>query len=368
MTLRLPRTLGRSRRALLAVIAAALVFPGCDDGPTGPAPLLPGERPDVVRGVYVSAFAAGDPARLQALLDLAAESELNTFVVDVKEFGEVSYPSAVPLAGEVGATRGYIPDLAAFVSTLRAAGIYPIARIVCFRDPVLAEGRSELAIQAPGGGVWIDEETRRPWVDPYNEEVWAYNIDIAREALGAGFAEIQWDYVRFPDVHTDTSGSELVFPAADGRTPLEAIAEFVELSRTELAPFGAPITADVFGRVVTTPPDDVIGQGFEALVRRTDMLLPMVYPSLYWPGSLGVADPPREPYAIVRAALDSAVVRLARTPGATATLRPWLQAFSQDGVEYGRDEILEQIRAAEDAGLEEWLFWNPVSEYPRGVF
>ena len=139
--------------------------------------------------------------------------------------------------------------------------------------------------------------------------------------------------VRFPDVRTDASGAPLVFPAAAGRTPLEAISQFVEHSRAELASYGAPITADVFGRVVTTPPDDVIGQGFEDLVQRTDVLLPMVYPSLYWEGSLGVADPAREPYAIVRASLDSAVVRLARTSSATATLRPWLQAWSQDGVE-----------------------------------
>ena len=169
-------------------------------------------------------------------------------------------------------------------------------------------------------------------------------------------------------MRTDASGAPLVFPAAAGRTPLEAISQFVEHSRTELASYGAPITADVFGRVVTTPPDDVIGQGFEDLVQRTDILLPMVYPSLYWEGSLGVADPAREPYAIVRASLDSAVVRLARTSSATATLRPWLQAWSQDGVDYGRAEILEQIRAAEDAGLPEWLFWNPISSYPRGVF
>jgi hypothetical protein len=352
----------------VAGIAVVLASSGCSDGPTAPDVRFSVERPDVVRGVYVSAFAAGDPERLQALLDLAAESRINTFVVDVKEFGEVSYASAVPLAGAVGATRRYIPDLADFMRTLREAGIYPIARIVCFRDPVLAEGRPDFAIRNSEGGVWIDQETQHPWVDPYNEEVWAYNIDLAREALEAGFAEIQWDYVRFPDLRTDNEGRALVFPSAAGRTPLEAVAEFVERSRAELASFGAPVTADVFGRVVSTPPDDVIGQGFEALVRRTDILLPMVYPSLYWAGSFGVADPAREPYAIVRAALDSAVARLRATPGAIATLRPWLQAFSQDGVVYGPNEILEQIRAAEDAGLEEWLFWNPISAYPRGVF
>jgi hypothetical protein len=249
---------------------------------------------------------------------------------------------------------------------LRAHGIYPIARIVVFSDPVLAAARSDLSIRTTTGGVWLDAESGLPWVDPYDAEVWAYNIALAREALAAGFAEIQWDYVRFPDV-TDSIRATMVFPARAGRSPREAIEGFVAASAIELAGFGAPITADVFGRVITSPDDSGIGQQWDGMLAVTDVLLPMVYPSLYGPGSFGVPDPAAAPYTIVRTALDSAVARTGRAPGGSASIRPWLQAFSLGGAVYGPQQMLDQLRAVEDAGLSEWLFWNPDAVYPAGV-
>jgi len=350
--------------------AAALVLAACDGSITEPDPggrVEPVGRPAVVRGIYVNAQAAGSDAHLRSLIDLADGSALNTFVIDVKERGEVSWDSSVELVAEVGAGRAYIPDRSALLRTLREHGIYPIARLVVFRDPVLAEARPGWAIRTAEGGVWLDPENGRPWVDPYHPEVWAYNLALAREALAAGFAEVQWDYVRFPDV-SDSVRERMVFPARAGRSAGEAIQGFIAASGLELADFGAPITADVFGRVITLDDDSGIGQDWDDLVQVTDVILPMVYPALYWPGNFGLPDPNAEPYLTVRAAMDSAVARLARTPRARATIRPWLQAFTQGSTAYGPEEMLDQIRAVEDAGLEEWLFWNPGSTYPEGVF
>jgi hypothetical protein len=354
-------------RALRA-LAIAVGVAACDP-PTGPdgTRVTPVARPQVVRGLYVNAQAAGSPSRLSSLLELAAGSSLNTFVVDVKERGEVSHPSAVPLAGAIGSRRTYIPDLRALLGALRAAGIYPVVRIVVFSDPILAAARPEWAIRTASGSVWRDPESDLPWVDPYNADVWAYNIDLAREALAAGFAEVQWDYVRFPDV-TDSVRADMVFPAQAGRSATDAIQDFIASSRAKLAEFEAPITADVFGRVITTTDDTGIGQDWDQLIRVTDVLLPMVYPALYSSGSFGLADPNAQPYELVRTAMDSAVVRLGRSAGATATIRPWLQAFTQGSTVYGPQQLRDQIRAVEDAGLAEWLFWNPDGEYPTGVF
>lgn len=370
-----PRTcLGRSsvpRRGVrprgVALALALLLSVACDSvvGPDGE--ITPVARPDTVRGVYVNAVAAGSPSQLANLIALADGSSINTFVIDVKERGDVSYASEVALVDEIGANRGHIPDLPDLLRTLREHGIYPIARIVCFLDPVLAEARPDLAIRTSGGDPWLDPDSNRPWVDPYNAEVQAYNIDLAREALAAGFAEIQWDYVRFPDM-ADSVRATLVFPAQDSRPATDAIRDFIATSRTELAQFDAPVTADVFGRVITLESDSTIGQSWDQLVRVTDVLLPMVYPALYWAGDFGVPDPNADPYPVVRAAMDSAVVRMARTSGARATLRPWLQAFTLGSTTYGPVQMLEQIRAVEDAGLTEWLFWHPDSQYPAGVF
>jgi hypothetical protein len=356
--------------SLALALAVSVVLAACDSTPVAvpiEARVVPVPRPEVVRGIYVNAQAAGSPAHVAELLVLADGSQLNSFVIDVKERGEVSYASAVPLTGAIGSVRGDIDDLPGLLGILRDRGIYPIARIVCFSDPVLAGGRPEWAIRTVDGGVWRDPESGASWVDPFNPDVWAYNIDLAREALELGFAEIQWDYVRFPDV-VDSVRADMVFPARAGRSTSQAISDFIAESRTQLAAFEAPITADVFGRVITTSSDSVIGQDWDRLVRATDVLLPMVYPSLYGPDSFGLPDPSAEPYHTVRAAMDSAVARLDRTDGAIATIRPWLQAFTLESTVYGVDQMRAQIQAVEDAGLTEWFFWNPDSRYPAGLF
>ncbi len=365
------RTRAAARIGAGALIAACvLLSAACSETPVEPGPadrVEPVARPSAVRGVYVNAQVAGDEARLGSLLDQVAGSRINAVVIDVKERGEVSYASRVALVEEAGASRGYIADLRSLLEELRERELYPIARIVVFSDRVLAGARTDWAIQTTAGAVWLDPEGDRPWVDPYNSSVWQYNIDLAREALEAGFAEVQWDYVRFPDVN-DSTRATLVFPARAGRTMDDAIEEFIAESKSQLADLGAPVTSDVFGRVITEQDGSDIGQEWSRLVRVNDVLLPMVYPALYHLGAFGIPNPNDAPYETVRAAMDFAVERRGQTAGARATLRPWLQAFSLNGVDYGADQMRAQIEAVEDAGLTEWLFWNPDSVYPDGVF
>lgn len=331
---------------------------GANRFPAVPAPLVP--KPEVVRGIYLNAWAAGSSRRRAQLIELAERSEINTFVIDVKEAGEVSYHSGVGLARAIGAGRGYIPDPRGVLATLRAAGIYPIARIVVFKDPVLAEQRPDWAIQREDGSLWEDRQGAR-WVDPYNREVWDYNIDLAREAVLLGFSEIQWDYVRFPDVPARLM-RDAVFPARDGRSRTQAIREFLRYSRERLADLGVPVTADVFGLTVSVRNDMGIGQQWEEMVDVTDALLPMIYPSHFARGSYGIPVPNAAPYQTVKKALEFAVRRSAGVAGAAA-IRPWLQDFSLGWPSYGAAEVRAQIQATYDAGLTEWILWNPASRY-----
>src|SRR2546425_5222341 len=84
-----------------------------------------------IKGLYVNAWAFGSP-KLWQLVRLADETEINAFVVDVKDdTGCLLYPSAVPTAQQIGAnacTRA--KDAKARLDTLAAHRIYPIARIV----------------------------------------------------------------------------------------------------------------------------------------------------------------------------------------------------------------------------------------------
>ena len=330
----------------------------------------PGERvpkPAAVRGLYLNAWAAGSPKRRAQLIDLANRTEINAFVIDIKDAsGYVSYRSVVPEVSRIGADRDIrIRDVRGMMAELREHGIYPIARIVVFQDPILAERRPDLAIQHVEGGIWRDHNGE-VWVDPHNRQVWEYNIALAREALELGFSEIQWDYVRFPDVPRRYMATA-VYPAREnGETREQAIREFLRYSRDELAPLKAPVTADVFGLTTSAGDDMGIGQRWEMMVDVTDVLLPMVYPSHYAPGSYGIAHPNARPYETVKIALEHAIRRTRGVDGA-ATIRPWLQDFTLGWPPYGAVEVRAQIRAVYDVGLDEWVLWNPGSRYTAGA-
>lgn len=346
-----------------------------ETAPVEPAPPMPGptERletyeqpelmatPEPLRGIYVTAYSAGAAGKRARLIELARETEINTFVIDVKEVGHLSYRSTVALARRVGADSHYaIPNMRAVLQEIRDAGIYPVARIVVFRDEVLAEARPDLSIVKEDGSIWQDNNGYG-WVDSFNREVWDYNITIAREAIEMGFAEVQWDYVRFPDV-PQSYMKTAVWPAREGRTKEDGIAEFLRYSREQLADLGVPVTADVFGLATSAADDLGIGQNWKKMRTETDALLPMIYPSHYARGSYGIQHPNANPYDIVFAAMEWARKRTEGVEGA-ARVRPWLQDFSLGEPDYGPAYVRAQIEAVYDAGFQDWILWNAASNY-----
>jgi len=323
-------------------------------------------RPDHIRGIYLNAWTAGSATRRGRLIELARRTELNTFVIDIKDAsGYVSHDSQVPLTREVGATgERRIRDLDGLLNELAAAGIYPIARIVVAKDPILTAGRPDLAIQDSSGVPWLDQHDVM-WLNFFHPEVWQYHVDLAHEVAEAGFPEIQWDYVRFPDAPAEYL-SRAVFPERDGRSKIEAVRGFLGYSRKILGASGVRVTADVFGVTTSYRRDVGIGQLWESFIDQVDVALPMVYPSHYWTGSFGFEEPNAYPYEIVRRALGDAVRRSAQVEGAGAT-RPWLQDFSLGDPPYGAPEVRAQIQAAYDVGIQEWILWNPGSRYTESA-
>src|SRR5207249_262689 len=171
-----------------------------------------GPVPAAIKALYGNAWAFGS-SKLWQLVRLAAETEINAFVVDVKDdTGCMLYPSAVPTAQEIGANACVrTKDARARLDTLVAHGIYPIARFVVAKDPLLAEHKPGWSVQHRDGGLWRDR-IGMAWVDAYNDSVWIYAAQLAREAVKLGFQEVQFDYVRFPDEPRERLETA-VFPA-----------------------------------------------------------------------------------------------------------------------------------------------------------
>lgn len=314
----------------------------------------------VVKGAYSTGWIAGSKY-FDPLIAFIQKTEVNALVVDIKDdTGSTSYQSKVPLAKKINANVSKIKSIENLMETLKSNDIYPIARIVCFKDPLLAKARPDLAVKSKKGGLWYDRQGLA-WVDPHNREVWDYAIDLAKEAAALGFKEIQFDYVRFA---SDGVLSDIIYPYATGQSKAEVIRDFLAYARKELSVYGVILSADVFGLVCSVPDDLGIGQQLELIAEEVDYICPMVYPSHYYRGTYGLENPNAKPYETVYKSLTDAMQRI---EGKRAKLRPWLQDFSL-GYTYGRAELQAQIKAAKDAGIEEWLFWNPTCRYDASKY
>lgn len=336
------------------------------------APRPRDRAPAIIRGIYVDAYAIGSPVRRRELLALADTTEINTFVVDVKDEDGVRYRSELPMAMEATHPKSIpIHDLKGIADSLTAHGIYPIARIVVFKDPRLSRARPAWSIHAPDGRPWRDRQGLT-WVSPWNRDVWEMNIAIAEEAVRAGFREIQFDYVRFPEAYSNLPTQ--VHPAADsGGTRADAISGFLAAARARIHPLGATITADVFGLSMNESRDVGIGQQWERIAAEVDGVLPMVYPSHYFPTHLpGITRPNRMPYQTIQHSVGMGVIRNERMAAAgmePARIVPWLQAFTATwndrGYPYRAEQARAQIQALYDLGVEDWIFWHPSSNYAQ---
>ena len=383
------RVLDQERRP---IVGASLVVEGKElrtgeDGaftiePTGSRPLLvkvPGYqkvtvaptagpvevvlRPQSIKGAYLTYYGVLDRSIRTRVLDLVARSELNAVIIDVKgDRGWITYKSEIPLAMSVGAQGPAIfKDFEGFLAELRAQNVYTIARIVTFKDNILATSKPEWAIiDTRTGRPWIDNE-KLAWVDPFREEVWDYNIAIAQEAVRKGFDEVQFDYVRFP---TDGRLSAARYSKTNSKdTRLPTIAGFLGRARQAIGPLGAFVGADVFGYTAFNENDTDIGQRVEELAPHLDYICPMVYPSGYHLGIPGYRNPVANPYQVV---FESVRLIKKRSSGMPVRVRPWIQDFRDYAFDkriFGPGEVRAQIKGVDDAGGVGWMLWNPRNDY-----
>jgi hypothetical protein len=318
------------------------------------------------RAVYLSFWGVGTASVREPIMKLAEQGLINAVVIDVKgDLGYISFPTHVPLAGEIGAQKiTTIPDVRGLLDRLHKQGIYAIARIVTFKDNMLCAARPALAVRRDGK-TFKDREGLT-WCDPFLSEVRNYNTDLAVAAAKAGFDEIEFDYVRFPDA----KGVEFSEASTDESRP-KTISAFLTEARQKLVPYNVFLSADVFGYICWNTGDTGIGQRINDVADILDYISPMLYPSGFSFGIPNYRNPVMHPYEIVRLTLDRGGQRTKIEP---VRFRPWLQAFADysfDRRQFGEKEIQAQIKAAQDFGTDGWLLWNPRNVYSaaeiRGV-
>jgi hypothetical protein len=314
------------------------------------------ERLDI-KAAYLNGNRAGDDEFVDGLIDLIGRTELNAVVIDIKE-NIIFYDTKVQFFIDAEAVAPTY-DAAALVKKFKDAGIYTIARQVVFKDPLIAEAYPELAVKdEAAGGVWRGWQGEA-WVNPFQQELWQPNIDMALEAIGFGFDEVQYDYIRFPsdgDLSTADFG-----PHYDEENRVATIVEFLSQTREAIAPTGAMLAVDIFGIVAIYPDDQGIGQRLADIAPVVDYVCPMIYPSHFDATSIDVGGEPNAlPYETISLSVELALDKM---PDMDLKLRPWLQDFTLGEPEYGPEEVRAQIDAAEELDGSGWLLWNAASDF-----
>lgn len=323
------------------------------------------------------------PERLDEHLAFAAEHGFTAIVVDFKDDnGRLTYDSSLELPRRVGAVRAVF-DAERVIRRIQQEGLYLIARVVVFKDQALYgyDGNRyalwDSVTDRPWGvfreerddsGASIARRQVEYWVDPFSEEVWGYNIAIARELEQLGVDEIQFDYIRTP---ADGRTRDIVYrfkaqsPAMQNEDVyvddrVEALSMFLERARDSIE---IPIGIDVFGfngwyRM------SYLGQDIAMLAPHVDVISPMFYPS-HFPRDFR-RDLPYLEWAeyIYR----DGVARARRITRDAVIIRPYIQAFLIGGeLQFEEptytDYLKRQIRGSLDAGASGFTLWNFSGRY-----
>jgi hypothetical protein len=322
------------------------------------AAALQGEQ---IKAVYANLGVLSEPERWNRLLEIADTTEINAIVVDVKQ-DTIYYDTQVQFFRDIEGmvTPLFVPE--ELLAELDARGIYSIARMVVFKDPVVAAGRPDLAVRDDAtGGIWYDMNGA-PWVNAFNEELWTANAELGAELARLGFDEVQYDYIRFPsdgDLSTANFGPD--YSEAARRAAIKgAVAEGAQQVRAA----GAKFAIDLFPIIALLGDDQGIGQTLQDLTPLADYVCLMVYPSHYERGNIPVEGHPNDfPAETVTYTLEQSQVW---APGTIAKMRPWLQDFTYplEGYSaYGPEDVREQIDAAEALGVSGWMLWNAAGEF-----
>lgn len=320
--------------------------------------------PEKVRGIYIP---PNKIANYEEYITVARETGINSFIIDVKnDSGYLTFATDNQDLVDKGVVLAKPPiqDVKRMMIRLYEEGIYPIARVVTFKDNVITKKEPERTVKNLHGEVYKTSGGDM-WLDPYNKENWEYLLEICDEAVQLGFKEVQFDYVRF---HESMKPTTVQLDSAISKTDI--ITEFTKYMCDHLQAQDIYVSADVFGAVILSSLDaSIVGQDFAAMSQYLDYICPMVYPSHYAKGTFGIDYPHLNAYDIILNTMKRGqdLISENKESQKKAVIRPWLQDFTLKSLEpyllYGPDQVKDQIKATYDAGLEQWIFWNASGNY-----
>ncbi len=321
--------------------------------------------PTECRTLYVSAWRVHE---IDKYIEIAKKSDINAFVVDIQDGTSIGYAGEVmkaysPTSAEYACNS--VEDYKAAIDKLKQEGYYVIGRITTFNDTLFVEDHPECGITDNEGKLL--ELSGAYWPSAFNRYTWQYKVDLALEAVDLmGFHEIQFDYVRFPDlVYEREENGTIEYHNTYEESKAQAIQRFLMYATDRLHEKEVYVAADVFGEAgyayVTA-----YGQYWPAISNVVDVICAMPYPD-HFAASNGWR-PWEHPYEIIYEWGQKAASRQTETTS-PAVVRTWIQAYNaikQPYNVYGAKEVSDQIRGLLDAGLTGgYMTWNSAASIEK---
>lgn len=315
------------------------------------------------RALYAPSAVFEGSGRLDAMLDLVDQTEVNAMVIDVKEAGgKLYWATDLAAAATVGSIMSHpLLQLDELLPKLKARGIYTIARMVVMKDNTLGRQQPELAVKNTATGEPWRDYRGGIWLDPYNPGVAEYIAALSSDLAAKGFDEVQLDYIRFfSDGDYSVAGTNL--PNTQSFR-LPAIRRLFRLVSDALLTTRTFFSADVFPIAFIATDDQGIGQRPEVIMPYVDYFSPMVYPSHYAPYTFGFKNPNDHPYDVIDKTLR---IMNEERVGLRMVIRPWIQDFGFGPFPpYSADQILQEMKATADNGAQGWMIWNASALFTR---
>ncbi len=321
--------------------------------------------PAECRSLYVSAWRVHE---IDKYIEIAKKCDINAFVIDIQDGTSIGYAGEVmknysPTSAECASNS--VEDYKAAIDRLKSEGYYVIGRITAFNDTLFVQDHPECGITDNEGKLL--ELSGAYWPSAFNRYTWQYKVDLALEAVDLmGFHEIQFDYVRFPDlVYEREEKGTIEYHNTYGESKAQAIQRFLMYATDRLHEKNVYVAADVFGEAgyayVTA-----YGQYWPAISNVVDVICAMPYPD-HFTASNGWK-PWEHPYQIILEWGQKAASRQAETTS-PAVARTWIQAYNaikEPYNIYGAKEIGDQIKGLLDAGLTGgYMTWNSAASLEK---
>lgn len=325
--------------------------------------------PKEARTLYLNSGVLGN---LDAYIKLAKNSNINAFVVDIKDNTAPGYASNV--MKELSPTN-YERAINSFdsyksaIKKLKDEGFYVIGRITVFKDSYYVTDNPNCAITSKSTGKPYNHNGSY-WPSAYSRDVWEFNVKLAIEAVKEmGFNEIQFDYSRFPDRTNSIEKQGLVdMKNSYNETKAQAIQGFLMYAADEIHKVNAYVSVDVFGEAANNYVT-AYGQYWGAISNVVDAISAMPYPDHFDTYAYGSNVPVwTQPYNLLKAWGATVSSRQSEIP-TPAVVRTWIQAYNaikEPYITYDANKISEQIRGLYDNGLTGgYITWNASSSITK---